>query len=199
MEGGIRLDLKDERLQTSIWQQLLSHINPPFLPPLQALLLNPPHRTHRITFSPADWVEQGVEGAQNWTSTVSFLHKNPSSPSSCSLPEGRNSSSIFSPPAPLIFLLQDRSSFPRNLLIPNGNTKKIVFFLGIIPKLVGPPPLSLVLRHLGIKMWILAKKVGVSSRLEICRDRRDWWSCKIFVSCVNFSRKQRSFLHILQV
>ena len=27
-------------------------------------------------------------------------------------------------------------------------------------------------------------------RLEICRDRR---SCKIFVSCVNFSRKQRSF------
>ena len=36
-------------------------------------------------------------------------------------------------------------------------------------------------------------------RLEICRDRRDRRSCKIFVSCVNFSRKQRSFLHILQV
>ena len=35
-----------------------------------------------------------------------------------------------------------------------------------------------------------------SSRLGICRDRR---SCKSFVSCVNFSRKQRSFLHILQV
>ena len=33
-------------------------------------------------------------------------------------------------------------------------------------------------------------------RLGICRDRR---SCKIYVSCVNFSRKQRSFLHILQV
>ena len=33
-------------------------------------------------------------------------------------------------------------------------------------------------------------------RLKICRDRH---SCKIFVSCVNFSRKQRSFLHILQV
>ena len=37
------------------------------------------------------------------------------------------------------------------------------------------------------------------SRLGICRDRRDRWSCKSFVSCVNFSRKQRSFLHILQV
>ena len=36
-------------------------------------------------------------------------------------------------------------------------------------------------------------------RLGICRDRRDRRSCKIFVSCVNFSRKQRSFLHILQV
>ena len=36
-------------------------------------------------------------------------------------------------------------------------------------------------------------------RLEICRDRRDRWSCKIFVSCVNFSWKQCSFLHILQV
>ena len=36
-------------------------------------------------------------------------------------------------------------------------------------------------------------------RLGICRNRRDRRSCKIFVSCVNFSRKQRSFLHILQV
>ena len=36
-------------------------------------------------------------------------------------------------------------------------------------------------------------------RLGICRDHRDRRSCKIFVSCVNFSRKQRSFLHILQV
>ena len=36
-------------------------------------------------------------------------------------------------------------------------------------------------------------------RLGICRDRRDRRSCKIVVSCVNFSRKQRSFLHILQV
>ena len=36
-------------------------------------------------------------------------------------------------------------------------------------------------------------------KLGICRDRRDRWSCKSFVSCVNFSRKQRSFLHILQV
>ena len=31
-------------------------------------------------------------------------------------------------------------------------------------------------------------------RLEICRDRRDRWSCKIFPSCVNFSRKQRGSL-----
>ena len=36
-------------------------------------------------------------------------------------------------------------------------------------------------------------------RLEICRDRRDRRSCKIFVSCVNFSKKQRSFLLIWQV
>ena len=38
-----------------------------------------------------------------------------------------------------------------------------------------------------------------TARLGICRDRRDRRSCKIFVSCVNFSRKQRSFSHILQV
>ena len=31
-------------------------------------------------------------------------------------------------------------------------------------------------------------------RLEICRDRRDRRSCKIFPSCVNFSRKQRCSL-----
>ena len=36
-------------------------------------------------------------------------------------------------------------------------------------------------------------------RLGICRDRCDRRSCKIFVSCVNFSGKLRSFLHILQV
>ena len=36
-------------------------------------------------------------------------------------------------------------------------------------------------------------------RLGICRDRRDRRSCKSFVSCVNFSKKQRSFLLILQV
>ena len=33
----------------------------------------------------------------------------------------------------------------------------------------------------------------ISHRLEICRDRCDRRSCKIFVSCVNFSRKQCSF------
>ena len=36
-------------------------------------------------------------------------------------------------------------------------------------------------------------------RLGICRDRRDRRSSKIFVSCVKTSRKQRSFLHTLQV
>ena len=36
-------------------------------------------------------------------------------------------------------------------------------------------------------------------RLEICRDRHDRRSCKIFVSCVNFSKKQRGFLLIWQV
>ena len=48
-----------------------------------------------------------------------------------------------------------------------------------------------------VLLYILLGKIRV--RLEICRDRRDRRSCKIFVSCVNFSRKQRSFLHILQV
>ena len=43
------------------------------------------------------------------------------------------------------------------------------------------------------------KYIVSTSRLGICRDRRDRRSCKIFVSCVIFSRKQRSFLHILQV
>ena len=37
------------------------------------------------------------------------------------------------------------------------------------------------------------------SRLEICRDRRDRRSCKIFVSCVNLSKKQRDLLLIWQV
>ena len=36
-------------------------------------------------------------------------------------------------------------------------------------------------------------------RLEICRDCPNRRSGKIFVSCVNLSRKQNSFLHILQV
>ena len=40
---------------------------------------------------------------------------------------------------------------------------------------------------------------SIALRLGICRDRRDRRSCKSFVSCVNFSRKQRSFLHILQI
>ena len=33
------------------------------------------------------------------------------------------------------------------------------------------------------------------TRVEICHDRRDRRSCKICASCVNFSRKQRVFLH----
>ena len=35
-------------------------------------------------------------------------------------------------------------------------------------------------------------------RLEICRDRRDRQSCKIFVSCVNFPGKQHNFWHNLR-
>ena len=41
--------------------------------------------------------------------------------------------------------------------------------------------------------------ISLLHRLEICRDRRDRRSCKIFVSCVNFSRKQCSFSHNLHV
>ena len=41
--------------------------------------------------------------------------------------------------------------------------------------------------------------ISLLHRLEICCDRRDQRSCKIFVSCVNFSRKQCSFSHNLQV
>ena len=36
------------------------------------------------------------------------------------------------------------------------------------------------------------------SRVEICRDRHDWRSCKIRASCVNFQRKQRNFSHNLR-
>ena len=36
--------------------------------------------------------------------------------------------------------------------------------------------------------------LSLAIRLEICRDRRDRRSCKIFPSCVNFSRKQRGSL-----
>ena len=45
----------------------------------------------------------------------------------------------------------------------------------------------------------LKEKEMMRFRLGICRDRRDWRSCKSFVSCVNFSRKKRDFYHILQV
>ena len=45
----------------------------------------------------------------------------------------------------------------------------------------------------------IIKLLFMLRRLGICRDRRDRRSCKSFVSCVNFSRKQRSFLHILQI
>ena len=44
------------------------------------------------------------------------------------------------------------------------------------------------LRKLGDELF-----TNTRPRLEICRDRRDRRSCKIFVSCVNFSRKQRDF------
>ena len=38
----------------------------------------------------------------------------------------------------------------------------------------------------------------ISNRVEICRDRHDRQSCKICVSCVFFSAKQRDFLHNLR-
>ena len=47
--------------------------------------------------------------------------------------------------------------------------------------------------------WHVPDRWQSRNRLGVCRDRRDRRSCKIFVSCVNFSRKQHSFLHILQV
>ena len=52
--------------------------------------------------------------------------------------------------------------------------------------------------QLGLQIHALQKGIN-DTRLGICRDRRDRRSCKFFVSCVNFSIKQRSFLHILQV
>ena len=35
------------------------------------------------------------------------------------------------------------------------------------------------------------------ARVEICRDRHDWRSCKICSSCVNFPGKQCDFSHNL--
>ena len=66
-----------------------------------------------------------------------------------------------------------------------------------------PPPISvlcdIVRKVTRIKVKVNVRgRVRVLTRLGICRDRRDRRSCKIFVSCVNFSRKQRSFIHILQ-
>ena len=56
-----------------------------------------------------------------------------------------------------------------------------------------------IFNHYCFHFYIFFLSSQCWSRLEICRDRRDRRSCKIFVSCVNFSGKQRSFLHILQV
>ena len=36
------------------------------------------------------------------------------------------------------------------------------------------------------------------TRVEICRDRHDRRSCKIFANCVNFPGKQRDFMHNLR-
>ena len=47
--------------------------------------------------------------------------------------------------------------------------------------------------HTNVDFGYLEESKMRMPRLEICRDRRDRRSCKIFVSCVNFSRKQRSF------
>ena len=38
-------------------------------------------------------------------------------------------------------------------------------------------------------------KQNTISRVEICRDRQDRRSCKIFANCVNVPGKQRNFLH----
>ena len=37
-----------------------------------------------------------------------------------------------------------------------------------------------------------------TDRVEICRDRRDRRSCKIFANCVNFPRKQHDFMHYMR-
>ena len=48
--------------------------------------------------------------------------------------------------------------------------------------------------------WTGSRRIswtGSRSRVEICRDRSNRRSCKVFVSCVNFSRKLCSFFHTL--
>ena len=50
-----------------------------------------------------------------------------------------------------------------------------------------------------VAKWSPSGKGGVTIRLEIFHDRRDQRSCKTFVTCVHFSKKQRSFLNIFQV
>ena len=47
-----------------------------------------------------------------------------------------------------------------------------------------------------LRLFLPWNRLKQNARLEICRDPK---SCKKFSSCVNFSIKQRSFLHILQV
>ena len=42
-----------------------------------------------------------------------------------------------------------------------------------------------------VEFLVSLVRLALSPRLEICHDRRDWRSCNIFSSCVNFSRKQR--------
>ena len=41
----------------------------------------------------------------------------------------------------------------------------------------------------------IALEKTISCGVEICRDRHDRRSCKIFANCVNFPGKQRDFMH----
>ena len=47
-----------------------------------------------------------------------------------------------------------------------------------------------------VEFLVSLVRLALSPRLEICHDRRDWRSCNIFSSCVNFSRKQHIFCKI---
>ena len=51
---------------------------------------------------------------------------------------------------------------------------------------------------LGHSIILKAVETPVPERVEICRDRHDWRSCKICARCVNFPGKRCDFLHNLR-